>query len=68
MLELEVLHAVIEYEGVPPQLFDGEYAGFHTVFIYQNSYAIKIAGQHERFVTGIEGAQVTRYAIAGNFG
>lgn len=68
MRQLQILHAVVQQQGVAPQVLNGEDAGLDAVFIHQHRHSVQIFGEHERFITGIQGAQVARFSVAGDLG
>ena len=68
MRQFQILHAVVQQQGVAPQVLNGEDAGLDAVFIHQHRHAVQIFGEHERFISGMQGAQVARFPVAGDFG
>ena len=68
MRQFQILHAVVQQQGVAPQVLNGEDAGLDAVFVHQHRHAVQIFGEHERFISGMQGAQVARFPVAGDFG
>ena len=68
MSQFQVLHAVVQQQGVAPQVFNGEDAGLDAVLVHQNRHAVQVLGKHEGLIPGMQGAQVARFPVAGDLG
>ena len=59
----EVLVTVVEEEGVGAVVADGVAGGFDAVRIDENGDARKVAGEHERLVTGLGGVEQDGFSV-----
>jgi len=66
--EAEVLVAVVEEESVRTVVADGVTGGFDAVGRHENGDAGKVAGEHERLVTGLGGVEEDGFSVGNNPG
>ena len=58
--EIKVLHAVVEQQQIGVQMLDGKTPALHPVLVDQHRHPLKVARQHERFVSSVLGVQQQR--------
>ena len=64
----QVLHAVIEDQGIGAEFLDGKPSGFDAIFIDENGHAGEIVGEHEWFIAGEIGVEQDGSPGGDNFG
>lgn len=67
-IELPVLKAVIQEEGVAAEILHGKAAAFHAVFIDQNNDVFEVGSEHERFIAGLFAIEHEGLAVGDDFG
>jgi hypothetical protein len=66
--ESEILHAVIEDEGIDAHVADGVHGAFDAVFVDENDDVGEAACEHERFVAGEAGIEEQLFSVMNDAG
>ena len=64
----EVLHAVIEDEGIDAHVADGVHGAFDAVFVDEDHHVAEAACEHEGFVTSKAGIEEQLFAVMNDAG